>query len=75
MSRRTVGIDLGTGNSVVATVDGGGTVTILRNAVGTEITPSTVVGEEAAAKRDLSARVSRPLIVRNRSDTASGSTS
>ena len=58
MSRRFVGIDLGTTNSVVATIDDDGTVVILRNAVGAEITPSAVyfepdggvvVGEEAVA--------------------------
>ena len=58
MSRRFVGIDLGTTNSVVATTDDDGTVVILRNAVGAEITPSAVyfephggvvVGEEAVA--------------------------
>jgi molecular chaperone DnaK len=58
MSRPVVGIDLGTTNSVVATVDDDGRVVILRNAVGEELTPSAVyfepggdvvVGEEAVA--------------------------
>ena len=51
-----VGIDLGTTNSVVASVDDDGTVVVLPNANGSEITPSVVyfepdgtavVGEEA----------------------------
>ena len=55
-SRHVVGIDLGTTNSVVASVDEAGTVVILPNANGAEITPSVVyfepdgtvvVGEEA----------------------------
>lgn len=54
--RHTVGIDLGTTNSVVATVADDGTVAVLPNASGGEITPSVVyfetdgtavVGEEA----------------------------
>lgn len=58
MSRPIVGIDLGTTNSVVATVDDDGEIVILRNAVGKELTPSAVyfepdgsvvVGEEALA--------------------------
>jgi len=58
MRRPVVGIDLGTTNSVVATVDEAGQVVILRNAVGEELTPSAVyfepdggvvVGEEAVA--------------------------
>jgi molecular chaperone DnaK len=58
MSRPVVGIDLGTTNSVVATVADDGQVVILRNAVGEELTPSAVyfepdgsvvVGEEAMA--------------------------
>jgi len=53
---RVVGIDLGTTNSVVASVDDEGTVVVLPNADGGEITPSVVyfepdgtavVGEEA----------------------------
>jgi molecular chaperone DnaK len=53
---RVVGIDLGTTNSVVASVDDDGTVVVLPNASGGEITPSVVyfepdgtvvVGEEA----------------------------
>ena len=56
MGRRVVGIDLGTTNSVVASVDDGGSVVVLPNASGREITPSVVyfepdgsvvVGEEA----------------------------
>ena len=56
MSRQVLGIDLGTTNSVVASIDDRGTVVILRNALGSEITPSAVyfdpdggvvVGEEA----------------------------
>ena len=56
MSRPVLGIDLGTTNSVVASIDGQGRVVILRNALGSEITPSVVffepgsgvvVGEEA----------------------------
>jgi molecular chaperone DnaK len=54
--RHVIGIDLGTTNSVVATVADDGTVTVLPNANGGEITPSVVyfepdgtavVGEEA----------------------------
>ncbi len=45
MSRPVVGIDLGTTNSVVATVDHDGKVVILRNAVGHELTPSAVYFE------------------------------
>ena len=54
--RHVVGIDLGTTNSVVATVDDSGAVVVLPNASGGEITPSVVyfepdgtavVGEEA----------------------------
>ena len=56
MSRPVVGIDLGTTNSVVASVDDHGEVVVLPNASGGEITPSVVyfepdgtvvVGEEA----------------------------
>ncbi|MGH3211080.1 MAG: Hsp70 family protein [Trebonia sp.] len=56
MVRQVVGIDLGTTNSVVATVADDGTVVVLPNASGGEITPSVVyfepdgtavVGEEA----------------------------
>ena len=56
MSAPVLGIDLGTTNSVVASIDGDGRVVILRNADGAEITPSVVyfepgggvvVGEEA----------------------------
>jgi len=56
MSTPVVGIDLGTTNSVVATVDDHGNVVILRNTSGSELTPSVVyfdpdgtavVGEEA----------------------------
>ena len=45
MSRHVVGIDLGTTNSVVATVDDSGTVVILPNADGGPITPSVVYFE------------------------------
>jgi molecular chaperone DnaK len=54
--KHVVGIDLGTTNSVVASVDDDGTVVVLPNASGGEITPSVVyfepdgtavVGEEA----------------------------
>jgi molecular chaperone DnaK (HSP70) len=56
LGRHVVGIDLGTTNSVVASVDDDGTVVVLPNANGGEITPSAVyfepdgtavVGEEA----------------------------
>jgi molecular chaperone DnaK len=55
VSRPVLGIDLGTTNSVVASIDDEGRVVILRNALGSEITPSAVffepggvvVGEEA----------------------------
>jgi molecular chaperone DnaK len=55
VSRPVLGIDLGTTNSVVASIDDQGQVVILRNALGSEITPSAVffepggvvVGEEA----------------------------
>jgi molecular chaperone DnaK len=56
MRQPVLGIDLGTTNSVVASIDDAGNVIILRNAVGSEITPSVVyfepgggavVGEEA----------------------------
>jgi molecular chaperone DnaK len=58
MIRPVIGIDLGTTNSAVATVDDDGKVVILRNALGAELTPSAVyfepdggvvVGEEAVA--------------------------
>lgn len=45
MSRKVVGIDLGTTNSVVASVDDSGTVVVLPNASGREITPSVVYFE------------------------------
>ena len=56
MNRPVLGIDLGTTNSVAASIDGQGRIVILRNALGSEITPSVVffdpgsgvvVGEEA----------------------------
>jgi molecular chaperone DnaK (HSP70) len=56
VSRPVLGIDLGTTNSVVASIDDQGRVVILRNALGGELTPSAVyfesdgsavVGEEA----------------------------
>jgi molecular chaperone DnaK len=45
MARHVVGIDLGTTNSVVATVDDAGTVVVLPNADGGQITPSVVYFE------------------------------
>jgi molecular chaperone DnaK len=45
MTRHVVGIDLGTTNSVVATVDDAGTVVVLPNADGGQITPSVVYFE------------------------------
>jgi molecular chaperone DnaK len=45
VSGPVLGIDLGTTNSVVASIDDRGTVIILRNAVGDEITPSVVYFE------------------------------
>jgi molecular chaperone DnaK (HSP70) len=56
MTRSVLGIDLGTTNSVVATLDSSGRIVVLRNAAGQETTPSAmylessgqaVVGEEA----------------------------
>jgi molecular chaperone DnaK len=56
VSQRVLGIDLGTTNSVAASIDDQGRLVILRNALGSEITPSVVyfepggdvvVGEEA----------------------------
>ena len=55
MNRPVLGIDLGTTNSVVASIDDQGQIVILRNAAGGETTPSAVffepdavvVGEEA----------------------------
>lgn len=56
MTPQVLGIDLGTTNSVVATLDARGSVVVLRNAAGQETTPSAVylessgqavVGEEA----------------------------
>ena len=45
MGRHVVGIDLGTTNSVVASVDDGGDMVVLPNASGREITPSVVYFE------------------------------
>jgi molecular chaperone DnaK (HSP70) len=45
METRVVGIDLGTTNSVVATVDDSGSVVVLPSASGAEITPSVVYFE------------------------------
>jgi molecular chaperone DnaK len=45
MPRHVVGIDLGTTNSVVATVDDSGSVVVLPNADGGQITPSVVYFE------------------------------
>lgn len=55
MNRPVLGIDLGTTNSVVASIDDQGQIVILRNAAGSETTPSAVffesdgvvVGQEA----------------------------
>ena len=45
MGRQVIGIDLGTTNSVVATVDDSGRVTVLPNASGGQLTPSVVYFE------------------------------
>jgi molecular chaperone DnaK (HSP70) len=45
MTRHVIGIDLGTTNSVVATVDDSGAVVVLPNADGGQITPSVVYFE------------------------------
>jgi molecular chaperone DnaK len=45
MSQPVLGIDLGTTNSVVATIDEQGQVVVLPNAVGSQITPSVVYFE------------------------------
>jgi molecular chaperone DnaK len=45
MTRHVIGIDLGTTNSVVATVDDSGTVVVLPNADGGQTTPSVVYFE------------------------------
>jgi molecular chaperone DnaK len=49
MARRVIGIDLGTTNSVVATIDDSGTVVVLPNADGGQITPSVVYFESNGA--------------------------
>jgi molecular chaperone DnaK len=49
MARPVIGIDLGTTNSVVATVDDSGTVVVLPNADGGQITPSVVYFEPDGA--------------------------
>jgi molecular chaperone DnaK (HSP70) len=49
VSRPVIGIDLGTTNSVVASIDDQGQVVILRNALGSEITPSAVFFERGGA--------------------------
>ncbi|MGH3156767.1 MAG: Hsp70 family protein, partial [Streptosporangiaceae bacterium] len=68
-----VGIDLGTTNSVVASVDDDGTVVVLPNANGGEITPSVVyfepdgtavVGEEAVQATAVDPENGVPLIKR-----------
>ena len=46
MAAQTLGIDLGTTNSVVATVDDAGDVVILPNAIGEDTTPSVVYFED-----------------------------
>jgi molecular chaperone DnaK len=48
MSSPVLGIDLGTTNSVVATIDADGEVVVLSNAVGEDTTPSVVYFESAA---------------------------
>ncbi|MCW2930069.1 MAG: 2-alkenal reductase [Actinomycetia bacterium] len=45
MARQVIGIDLGTTNSVVATVDDNGIVVVLPNADGGQVTPSVVYFE------------------------------
>lgn len=45
MSRPLLGIDLGTTNSVAASIDDQGRIVILRNTLGSEITPSVVFFE------------------------------
>jgi molecular chaperone DnaK (HSP70) len=45
VSRPVLGIDLGTTNSVAASIDDQGRIVILRNALGSEITPSVVFFE------------------------------
>jgi molecular chaperone DnaK len=45
VTRPVLGIDLGTTNSVVGSIDGQGRVVIVRNAVGAETTPSVVYFE------------------------------
>jgi molecular chaperone DnaK len=47
VSRPVIGIDLGTTNSVVASISDEGQVVVLLNAVGAEITPSVVYFEES----------------------------
>jgi molecular chaperone DnaK len=49
MEPRIVGIDLGTTNSVIATVDTSGSVVVLPSASGAEITPSVVYLEQDGA--------------------------
>lgn len=46
MAAQVLGIDLGTTNSVVATVDGAGDVVIVPNAIGEDTTPSVVYFED-----------------------------
>jgi molecular chaperone DnaK len=71
--RHVVGIDLGTTNSVVASVDDDGTVVVLPNANGGDITPSVVyfepdgtvvVGDEAAQAAAVDPENGVPLIKR-----------
>jgi molecular chaperone DnaK len=71
--RHVVGIDLGTTNSVVASVDDDGMVVVLPNANGGEITPSVVyfepdgtavVGEEAVQATAVDPENGVPLIKR-----------
>jgi molecular chaperone DnaK len=74
VSRPVIGIDLGTTNSVVASIDDDGKVVVLPNAVGGEITPSVVyfepdggvvVGEEALQAATMDPPNGVQLIKRN----------
>ncbi len=74
MNHSVVGIDLGTTNSVVASVNDHGEVVVLPNAVGDEITPSVVyfdpdgsvvVGEEAVQATAVDPENGVQLIKRN----------
>ena len=74
MSRSVIGIDLGTTNSVVASISDDGRIVILPNASGNEITPSVVyfepgggvvVGEEARQSATIDPANGVQLIKRN----------